>query len=116
MRLEKLIVEQGLLGPDSLARAQHVCAETGDRLDAVITRLGLVSERALASMLSTQLGMPIATERDFPREAIASDMLSNRFLRDSRALPLRMNDSRIEVAFADPADSFAAEAIAFAVQ
>jgi general secretion pathway protein E len=116
MRLEKLIVEQGLLGPDSLARAQHVCSENGDRLDAVITRLGLVSERALASMLSTHLGMPIATERDFPREAIATELLANRFLRDSRALPLRMNDSHIEVAFADPTDSFAAEAIAFAVQ
>jgi len=116
MGLEQLIVERGLLGPDPLARAQLVCAETGERLDAVLTRLGLVSERALADMLSNTLGLPLALEHDYPSEAVGAGCLAVRFLRDVKAVPLRMDERRIEVAFADPTDPYPAEAIAFAAE
>jgi general secretion pathway protein E len=116
MTLDQLIAERRLLGADALARARLISSETGDRLDAVLTRLGLVSEKALAEMLSTRLELPLADENDYPKEAVAPETIAVRFLRDVRAIPLRMDDTEIAVAFADPTDPFPAEAIAFAAQ
>jgi general secretion pathway protein E len=116
MTLDQLIAERRLLGADALARARLISSETGDRLDAVLTRLGLVSEKALAEMLSARLELPLADENDYPKEAVAPDTIAVRFLRDVRAIPLRMDEKQIEVAFADPTDPFPAEAIAFAAQ
>ena len=42
--LEGLVLERGLATGDTLARAQLVQEETGEPLDTVLTRLGLVSE------------------------------------------------------------------------
>jgi general secretion pathway protein E len=112
MSLAELLLKNHLLPAESLARAQLVCDETGDRLHAVLTRLGLVSEHALANMLCTEFGYPLATS--FPAEPVGVDVLSDRFLRDSKAVPISIDDQSIEVAFADPSDPFAVEAIAFA--
>ncbi len=116
MGLERVIVERGLLGTESLARAQLVCDETGERLDAVVTRLGLVSERALAESLSAELGVPIAGTADYPAEAVAAEMFAVRFLKDAKAVPLRIDAQRIDVAFSDPTDEYTAKAMAFAAR
>jgi general secretion pathway protein E len=81
----------------------------------VLTRLGLVSERALAEAIADAAGLRIAAAADFPPEPIAADRLSPGFLRDARALPLRETASGVEVAFVDPLTPFARQALAFAL-
>jgi len=46
--LDQLVVERGLAPAETLARARLVRSETGEPLDTVLTRLGMVSEQALA--------------------------------------------------------------------
>jgi general secretion pathway protein E len=113
--LDSLILEQGLAAPEKLARAQMVQQETGEPLDTVLTRLGLVSEQALASAIATAAGVPIATAASFPAEPIAADRLSPRFLRDVRAAPIGETDQSVEVAFVDPLAAFPRQALAFAL-
>jgi hypothetical protein len=48
LTLGQLVIERQLAPAETLARAALVQSETGEPLDAVLTRLGLVSERALA--------------------------------------------------------------------
>ena len=45
--LDQLVLDRELVSPETLARARAVQSETGERLDAVLTRLGLISEIAL---------------------------------------------------------------------
>src|SRR4029077_1570267 len=58
-RLGAVLVESGAVDRRTLERAGRVAAETGGRLDHVLTQLGLVSERGLAEALAQLLGAPL---------------------------------------------------------
>lgn len=115
MRLDQLVLERGLASAETLARAQLVQSETGEPLDAVLTRLGLVSEQALAAALAAAAGLRIADPSDYPAEPLAGDRLSSQFLREARAAPLRETDTGVEVAFVDPLSIDTRSALSFAL-
>ncbi|MFZ2872490.1 hypothetical protein, partial [Zavarzinia sp.] len=50
-----LLLDRGLLAPETLTRARLVQAETREPLDAVLTRLGMMSEESLAQALAGAL-------------------------------------------------------------
>jgi len=89
--------------------------ETGDPLAAVLSRLGLVADRDLATAIASASGLTIAEPTEFPARAIHADLISPRFLRDARALPLGDSPAGVEVAFVNPLDPFAVAAMACAL-
>ena len=115
MRLEQLVLDRGLVAPETLSRARLVQQETGERLDSVMTRLGMIAEQALAKAISDETGLPIASTSDFPAEPILIDAISVRFLRDVKAVPLAATDEAVDVALIDPLDPYPVEAISFAL-
>src|ERR1700733_13799037 len=98
MRLEQLVLERGLVAPETLSRARLIQAETGERLDSVLTRLGMVAEQGLAKAVSDEPGLAIAATNDFPAEPILGDLISVRFLRDVKAVPLAASNDSVDVA------------------
>ena len=103
------------MAAETLARARLVQSETGERIDSVLTRLGLVSEQAVAEALAGETGLPIVETAAFPETALF-ESLSPRFLRDVKAIPLGDKDGHVEIAFADPLDPYPARALSFALQ
>jgi len=116
MRLDQLVLDRGLVAPETFARARLVQEETGERLDAVLTRLGLVAEQTLANTIADATGLPVATTEDFPAEPVALDLISPRFLRDVRAVPLSQTDTELRVALINPLDPYPIEAMGFATE
>ncbi|KUR70329.1 type II secretion system protein GspE [Novosphingobium fuchskuhlense] len=102
------------LADDSLARARLVEAETGETLEKIVTRLGLISEDALARALGAALDLPVIEPERFPTEALAVPNISQAFLHDRRALPLWLDKGRVVVALANPLDHDAVSGLAFA--
>jgi general secretion pathway protein E len=102
------------LAEDSLARARLVETETGETLEKIVTRLGLISEDALARALAAALGLPVIEPERFPAEAVAAAHISPAFLHDRRALPLWHENGRMVVALANPFDHDAVAGLAFA--
>jgi general secretion pathway protein E len=104
-------------GSDSRAieRGRRVAAESGQRLDAVLLQLGLISERDLAEAAATMLETRVVTPDRYP-EALpeAAAALAPRFLRSARVLPMALEGEALVVAMADPLDEFAPAAIAAA--
>jgi general secretion pathway protein E len=115
LSLADLVLDRGLVPADTLNRARMVQAETGERLDAVLTRLGLISEAALATAIANATGLKLAGIDDFPKEPVEPELLSPRFLRDAKAVPLKASETEVEVAFLDPLDAFTPGALAFAL-
>jgi general secretion pathway protein E len=116
-RLEALsgvLLERGLVDDKTLDRARRVASETGQRLDAVLTQLGLVSERGLAESLSAYLGLPLVGAERYPDAPLLVDRLKPRFLRKAHALPIAVEPDRIVLAMADPLDPFTRTAVAAA--
>jgi general secretion pathway protein E len=114
-RLGAILVAQRLIDHRSLERARHVAAETGGRLDRVLTQLGMVSERSLAGALAQLVEAPVAGVEDYPEEPLYADRLKPKFLRKAHALPIAQDDDTVVVAMADPLDNFTREAIAAAL-
>ena len=114
-RLAALLVERGHCDARTVERGRRVAAESGQRLDAVLIQLGLVSERGLADAYAALLGVSLATPERYPTaEPLFADRLSARFLRHGRALPVAVEDDTLTVAVADPLDAFTPAAVAAA--
>jgi general secretion pathway protein E len=109
------LVACGKVQPQAIERAQHLAVESHERLESVLTRLGLVSERDLAEALSQFLHLPLAVAADYPPQPILEEQLGRKFLREAKVLPLREVPEGVVVAMANPLDSYAAHAVRFAV-
>jgi general secretion pathway protein E len=113
--LAALVEARGLAPAETLARARLVQTETGERFDSVLTRLGLVSEQTLARTVAEATGLPMASADDYPPMAIAGDRVSERFLREFKAVPLRETPDGFDVALVDPIDEYPARALGMAL-
>jgi general secretion pathway protein E len=114
-RLGAALVEDSAIDQRTLERARRVSAETGGRLDHVLTQLGLVSERLLAEALARLVAAPLVTPADYPEAPLFADRLGVKFLRHARALPIVADDDSATVAMADPLDAFTQRALAAAL-
>jgi len=112
--IEGIVRANRLLSPDALARAATVRAETGERFAEVLTRLGMMSERALAGHIAEATGLPLIEAAALPNTPVEGANPAYAFLQDARALPVAIRDDRLVVALADPFDRFAVDALAFA--
>ena len=111
-RLAAALVARGHCDARAVERARRVSAESGQRLDAVLLQLGLVTERDLAAAYAGLLGLRVATPDRYPPDTpLEAERLSLRFLRHARALPVAVEDGALVVAAADPLDPFTAAAI-----
>lgn len=109
------LVADGKLATVNLDRAERLAAESGERLGAVLTRLGLVSERDLADAYASLFNLPLARIQDFPEAPVLEDRLSRKFLKEAHIVPLAERDDGLSIAMIDPLDAEALEALRFAV-
>ncbi|QQS54553.1 MAG: type II secretion system ATPase GspE [Candidatus Competibacteraceae bacterium] len=110
---ELLVAHQKLAGAD-LQRARRVQDGTGENLDSLLVKLGLVSERDLAEALSTQLKLPLVQPADYPDTPVTNGGVSARFLKESRAIPLFEDEQGLTVAMANPTDDYVLAALRLA--
>ena len=114
--LQTLLIAQGLADEKMLERAARVAAESGRRLDHVLTQLGIVSEKDLARSLGVLLGAPITEPDRYPRAPLFPERLRSKFLRKAHAVPIALEHDKLVVAMSYPLDGFTARAIAAAVR
>ena len=114
--LAAYLVERGQLDPANLERGRRTAVESGNRLDSVLTQLGLVSELSLAEGLAAVMALKIAAPADYPENPILPERLRLKFLRKVRAVPIALDDEAITVAMSDPLDRFAISSIAMAAE
>nr|WP_243651651.1 type II secretion system ATPase GspE [Thiobaca trueperi] len=114
MRVVLSLQQEGKLTPGDFARARRLAEDGGEPLLPMLVRLGLISERDMARTMSEVLDLPLADAATFPVEPVGEDLFTLRFLKDARVLPLAENDEEIQVALANPIDSFVLAAVQMA--
>ena len=105
-RLGEILIERGKLDAANLERALRLQQESGDRLGVLLVTLGVVAQRDVAEALAAQLGLPLVEAAGYPEMPILEERVSARFLRESRALPLREDETELALAMADPTDAY----------
>ncbi|HVF64192.1 MAG TPA: type II secretion system ATPase GspE [Casimicrobiaceae bacterium] len=105
-RIGEILIARGKLDAAALDRALRLQGESGERLGQLLVTLGLCAQRDVAEALSTQLGLPMIDAGGYPEFPILEERVSSRFLRESRALPVREDEAELALAMADPTDDY----------
>lgn len=113
--IQSVLASRGLLSDAALERVGRLQRESGERIDLIAAKLGLISDRDLAQAYSQLLGSPVLTPADFPPEPIAAERLRAAFLKRARVIPIAETDSAVVTAMADPLDDATARAVEFAI-
>ena len=112
--LGELLVERQKLAGADLQRAQRVRESTGEGLDTLLVKLGLVSERDLADALAAHLNLPLVRPGDYPEIPATNGGVSPRFLKESRVIPLFEDEQGLTVAMSNPTDEYVLAALRLA--
>jgi len=105
-RLGEILLDRGKLDAAALERALRLQQESGERLGTLLVTLGLVAQRDVAEALAAQLELPLLDASGYPEFPILEERVSARFLRESRALPVREDEAELALAMADPTDAY----------
>src|SRR5215469_9598744 len=114
--IEAVLARRGLLAGAALERVRRLEADTGERIDRIAAKLGMIADADLAAAYAELLGSSVLTASAFPAEPVAAETLRRPFLRHARIVPLALTDAALTVAMADPLDEDAVRALAFAVE
>ncbi len=109
--LGEWLLAEGKLDAAGLERAFRLRSESGERLDVILTKLGMVTEGDMAGILALRLHMPLVRGGDYPDEPVLDQEVSARFLRETRIVPLADTPEGLVLAMADPLDSYAMRAM-----
>ncbi|GAN78231.1 GspE/PulE family protein [Acidisphaera rubrifaciens] len=112
--IEAALVARNLLSGAALERVKRLETESGERVDLIAAKLGLISDRDLAQAYADMLDASVLAQADFPAEAVAPDRLLAAFLKRARVVPVAESDTALVVAMADPFDARTLRALQFA--
>lgn len=107
----QLFLHGGSLTEQALDRGRRAASASGERVDLVLNKLGLISDEALVAAWSKVTGLPIVEKERIPNQPVLPDLLEGPYLRYARVLPLSVTDEILELAVSDPLDSFPVQAI-----
>ena len=110
--LETLEAEE-VLEHAAIARARKASAATGERIDVVMVRLGLITEDKVAEIWAQVLNLPYLDPDELNAAKCDDTGLRHEFLLNHGVLPLRIDDGLVAV-HADPVLQTGAVALTFA--
>ena len=102
--LAELLVEAGVITREQLRTAVAARTNGLERLDEIITRLGLAGETEIYTAVSRRLGLEYVPEIDREIDASLLSQVPSDFAMRHRVLPLRQEDHTLVVAMANPFD------------
>ena len=106
-RLGTLLINRGYLTQEQLAGALAESKLTGDLLGVVLLREQLIFEDELARTLSQQLSIPYISVGRVGVNPYVARLLPAEVGEAAAAIPIRATGATLQVAFADPTDSWA---------
>ena len=113
-RIVAALLARGRLKETDLARARRLQEETGGSLLALLSRLGLVSERDHAETTAEVLDLPLVSAKDAPDAPPESVVLSQRFMKQFHVCPVGEGEFHVDVLMADPQDAYVLDALRLA--
>jgi general secretion pathway protein E len=113
-RLLAHLAAAGRIDGEGIDRAQKAFDRGGGSLPTILLQLGLVPEKDLVATLVEAFGLKRMALDDVPAEPVLNGEVSERFLRDSRAIPVAATDDTITVGMSDPLDRYVLDAMRLA--
>jgi type IV pilus assembly protein PilB len=112
-RLGDLLVADGLIRPDQLAKALEEQKGTSEKLGSILVRMDLIQEEQLIGFLSRQYGVPTITLSQLDLDSDVLGLVPASVAKKYDVLPVQRQGSTLTLAIADPTNLAALDEIAF---
>ncbi len=99
------LVAAGKVDEAALDRVVRLQATNDERLESLLVKLGLASDRDVAEALAAALGLAVAATGDYPDTPIFDGKFNRKFLRHAKVLPIAEEQEGLVLAMVDPLDA-----------
>src|SRR5205085_1721120 len=103
-RIGDLLVREGLITREQLARALQEQKQSGTRVGYNLTKLGFIEENELTKMLARQYKMPAIDLARFEVDPKIAKMIPTELAVKNLVIPLKRDGRTLTVAMADPSN------------
>jgi general secretion pathway protein E len=101
----QIFLERGLIDEEELRTALNLQAESREKIGKLLVDLGYVSERDCLSIVSEHLGIPAISAADYPPVPVVDNLLTFRFMKHCKFVPIALEGNLLTLAMTDPRDS-----------
>jgi general secretion pathway protein E len=101
----QVFLERGLIDEEELKTALNLQAESREKLGKLLVDLGYVSERDCLAVVSDHLNIPALSAVEYPTVPVLDNVLSFRFMKQCKFVPIALEGNVLTLAMTDPLDS-----------
>ena len=107
----EVFVQRGLIDEEELRTALNVQLDSREKLGKTLVDLGYVSERDCLAVLSEHLNIPTVTGAQYPQAPVIEDVLTYRFMKQCKFVPVALENGILTLAMTDPMDDPTLESV-----
>ena len=100
----QVFLERGLIDSEELRTALNLQQESKESLGKLLVDLGYVSERDYMAVVSEHLSIRAITGAEYPEVPVIENMLTYRFMKQCKLVPVAREDNVLTLAMCDPLD------------
>ncbi len=109
LRSKKLIgqvfIERGLIDEEELRTALNLQAESQEKIGKLLVDLGYISEKDCLDVVSKHIDIPIISASDYPSVPVLENVLTFRFMKQCKFVPVALENNVLTLAMTDPLDN-----------
>ena len=100
----QVFLERGLIDEEELRTALNLQTESREKLGKLLVDLGYVSEKDCLGVVSEHLGIPSVTGAAYPAVPVLENILTHRFMKQCKFVPVALENNVLTLAMTDPLD------------
>ncbi len=102
--LGQVFLERGLVDEEELRTALNLQGESREKIGKLLVDLGYISEKDCLAIVSEHLGIPSVTGTDYPSVPVLENVLTYRFMKQCKFVPIALEADLLTLAMTDPLD------------
>jgi general secretion pathway protein E len=100
----QMFLERGLIDEEELRTAVNLQAESREKIGKLLVDLGYISEKDCLALVSEHLGIPSVTGMEYPSVPVLENVLTYRFMKQCKFVPIALEGDLLTLAMTDPLD------------
>jgi general secretion pathway protein E len=100
----QVFLERGLIDDEELRTALNLQQESKEKLGKLLVDLGYVSEKDCLAVVSEHLNIRTITGLEYPEVPVLENILSYRFMKQCKVVPVARDNNVLTLAMSDPLD------------
>jgi type IV pilus assembly protein PilB len=114
--IEELMLEKKILTEEQLEKAKNIQAQTLERLEDILIRLGFLNEKDMLDLWAEFLDIAVVDLTNIKVDAKVLSLIPEYQAKQYKVIPYRKSGNKLTIVMADPFDIMAKDMIAFLTQ